>query len=617
MTLYPAFLELKNQSVLVVGGGNVGLRKVQGLLEAGAAVKVVSPQFLPEFDDLKLEKLKRVFESSDLNGVVLVFACTDSNSVNDEVAQLAFERGIFCNHASSPENGNLRLGAVHRAGGTVAAFSSGKELPLLAQALRDTYAMALPTNLGRHLEHWEAARTRMLGLEKAERKAAMERLKLEIRDTLLPDETRAEQATCVTAQTFKREPANNSEAQNTLKKLEPDLMVIGLNHKTAPLAIRERVGVREEELKPLLEHLRRHAGEVTLLSTCNRTEVYLAGVQGDPVSAFKGGWGVNLRPYLYQKSGLEAVAHLYRVSSGLDSLVLGETQIQGQVKRAWQSAFEAGYTGPLLNKIFQSALEAGKTVRSSTGISDVAVSVSYAAVQLAERILGGLEGKTALVVGAGETAELTLTHLRSKGIGEVYVVNRTVERARKLAEQWGGKACAVETLAEVLPHADVVIASSSAPHYVIQPHRVAEALEGRPERPMFLIDISVPRIIDPEVGHQTGAYLYNLDDLTRIVGENLEDRTRKLPKAEKVISERLERFEIWLEGYSKREILKARQLEREALVQDELEKALNRLPSLNEHGRKVFEETLKRLATRVEMGEKQEAEKSVSKMLED
>jgi len=608
--LYPAFLELKNQSVLVVGGGNVGLRKAQGLLEAGALVKVVSPQFLPEFDFLDIEKLKRTFEPSDLDGILLVFACTDSNAVNDEVARLALERGIFCNHASSPENGNLRLGAVHRAGGTVAAFSSGKELPLLAQALRDTYAMALPTNLGRHLEHWEAARERMLGLEKVERKAAMERLKLEIRDTLLPDPSRAQSANCPTGKTLASFPTPDSRFPI------PDLRVIGLNHKTAPLAVRERVGVREDELTPLLEHLRRHASEVTLLSTCNRTEVYLAGVKGDPISAFEGGWGLSLRPFLYEKHGLEAVKHLYRVSSGLDSLVLGETQIQGQVKKAWQTAFEAGFTGPLLNKTFQTALEAGKNVRSHTGISDVAVSVSYAAVQLAERILGTLEGKTALVVGAGETAELTLTHLRAKGIGEVYVVNRSVERARKLAEQWGGKACAVETLAEVLPHADVVLASSSAPHYVVQPHRVREALEGRPERPMFLIDISVPRIIDPEVGQLEGAYLYNLDDLTRIVEENLEGRVSKLPEAEKIVIQRLERFEGWLEGYFKRESLKAEQLERETLVQNELEKALHQMPNLDEHGRRVLEETLSRLAARVGMKEGEMAENAGVKVLE-
>jgi len=608
--LYPAFLELKNQSVLVVGGGNVGLRKAQGLLEAGALVKVVSPQFLPEFDFLDIEKLKRTFEPSDLDGILLVFACTDSNAVNDEVARLALERGIFCNHASSPENGNLRLGAVHRAGGTVAAFSSGKELPLLAQALRDTYAMALPTNLGRHLEHWEAARERMLGLEKGERKAAMERLKLEIRDTLLPDPSRAQSANCPTGKTLASFPTPDSRFPI------PDLRVIGLNHKTAPLAVRERVGVREDELTPLLEHLRRHASEVTLLSTCNRTEVYLAGVKGDPISAFEGGWGLSLRPFLYEKHGLEAVKHLYRVSSGLDSLVLGETQIQGQVKKAWQTAFEAGFTGPLLNKTFQTALEAGKNVRSHTGISDVAVSVSYAAVQLAERILGTLEGKTALVVGAGETAELTLTHLRAKGIGEVYVVNRSVERARKLAEQWGGKACAVETLAEVLPHADVVLASSSAPHYVVQPHRVREALEGRPERPMFLIDISVPRIIDPEVGQLEGAYLYNLDDLTRIVEENLEGRVSKLPEAEKIVIQRLERFEGWLEGYFKRESLKAEQLERETLVQNELEKALHQMPNLDEHGRRVLEETLSRLAARVGMKEGEMAENAGVKVLE-
>ncbi len=375
----------------------------------------------------------------------------------------------------------------------------------------------------------------------------------------------------------------HTSSQNTV------ITVVGVNHKSAPLSIRERVAMRDSEMAGLLEHLRKHALEVVLLSTCNRTEVYFAGVQGDALAAFEGAWGVSMRPYLYCYQGRHALEHLYQVSSGLDSLVLGETQILGQVRRAWQTAHSQGHTHSVLNKAFQSALEVGKQVRHQTGISDVAVSVSYAAVQLAQDILGDLTGKTALVVGAGETAELTLTHLKAKGIAEVYVVNRTVERAQKLADQWGGKACAVDRLCEVLPHADVVIASSAAPHYVIQPHRVRHALEQRLERPMFLIDISVPRIIDPEVGHLEGAYLYNLDDLTSIVERNLHARASKIPQAQKIIAAALERYLHWYAMYQNRAVLQQQQATLEALVQQELLQSGTVLSELTPRQRRKLE----------------------------
>ena len=313
-----------------------------------------------------------------------------------------------------------------------------------------------------------------------------------------------------------------------------NLAVVGLNHKTAPVAVRERATVRDGEQEALLSHLRQHAREVMLLSTCNRTEVYMAGVQGDPLSAFEGAWGVALRPYLYVYQGIRAADHLYRVAAGLDSLIIGETQIQGQVKRAWQDASGRGDTSALLNKAAQGALAAGKKVRHETGLNDNVVSVSSAAVQLATSIFGSLEGRTALIVGAGETAELTLTHLRAAGVKDVIVVNRTEERARLLADKVGGRACASEMLHEVLPEADVVIASSGAPHYVLRPEGVQEAMQGRVS-PMFLIDISVPRIIDPAIAHVSGAHLYNLDDLEGIVQRNLASRTELLPQAEAIV----------------------------------------------------------------------------------
>ncbi|MFC4452263.1 glutamyl-tRNA reductase [Deinococcus sonorensis] len=323
-----------------------------------------------------------------------------------------------------------------------------------------------------------------------------------------------------------------------------DLAVVGLNHTTAPVAVRERAAVREGEQEALLSHLRRHAREVMLLSTCNRTEVYMSGIQGDPQSAFEGAWGHRLSEHLYVHRGHEAAAHLYRVAAGLDSLVIGETQIQGQVKRAWQDASKRRDTGALLNKAAQGALAAGKRVRFETGLSDRVVSVSSAAVELAQGIFGDLSGRTALIVGAGETAELTLTHLRAAGVGDVIVVNRTEERARALAERVGGRACASEMLHEVLPEADVVIASSAAPHYVLRPDGMAAALQGR-ERPMFLIDISVPRILDPAIAGVPGAHLYNLDDLQAIVQRNLASRRAALPQAEQIVEEGVAELERW------------------------------------------------------------------------
>lgn len=316
-----------------------------------------------------------------------------------------------------------------------------------------------------------------------------------------------------------------------------DFTVVGLNHQTAPVGVRERAAVRVGQEEAILAHLADDAREVMVLATCNRTEVYLAGLRRDPGHMFEGVWGNDLHEHLYVHRGAAAVLHLYRVAAGLDSMVIGETQIQGQVKRAWQTANRAGYSGALLNKIAQGALAAGKRVRFETGMSDKVVSVSSAAVELAQGVLGSLSGRTVLIIGAGETAELTMTHLRAAGVQDVIVVNRTAERAQQLAQKLGGQACAQEYLLEVLPRADVLIASSAAPHFVLHAADMEQALAQRPERPMFLIDISVPRNLDPQIGHLPGATLFNLDDLTGIVRRNLQSRQNAIPHAEAIIRE--------------------------------------------------------------------------------
>lgn len=335
--------------------------------------------------------------------------------------------------------------------------------------------------------------------------------------------------TCPTAQTLL--------AQAHTEAAQLNFAVVGLNHQTAPVEVREQAAVRVGHEEAILAHLSQHAHEVMVLATCNRTEVYLAGLNTTPARIFEGTWGANLSEHLYIHRGLQAVQHLYRVASGLDSLVIGETQIQGQVKRAWQQATQYQRTSTLLNKIAQGALATGKRVRFETGMSDKVVSVSSAAVELATTALGGLAGRSALIIGAGETAELTMTHLRAAGIQDVIVVNRTVERARQLADKLGGQACAQEYLDEVLPRADVLIASSAAPHYVLNGAGVQDALAGRAGKPMVLIDISMPRNLDPDIADVPGAYLYNLDDLTGIVTRNLQSRHEAIPRAEAIIRE--------------------------------------------------------------------------------
>ncbi|GEM50002.1 glutamyl-tRNA reductase [Deinococcus cellulosilyticus] len=550
MKLYPLFLDLKNQDVLVVGAGKVGLRKTRSVLESGARVTVVSPEFLPEFAQLPVRRVQRAFDPTDLQGRRLVFACSNQDAVNDLVAELAAAQGTFCLHASKPEQGNLRSGAVWRKGDVTVAFSSGTELPMLTLSLKQVFEAAIPNDFSQKVTQWSSERAMAITLPSPARENALMDLKETIQENL----------------GMVSDPLLN-------------FVAVGVNHKTAPLSVRERIALRPEEFPLMLEHLQKHAREVMILSTCNRTEVYMAGVVGDPLSAFEGAWGQPLREYLYIKHGLHALKHLTRVASGLDSLVLGETQILGQVKRAWQDAHNSGNTGSILNKATQLALQVGKRVRTETGIADKAVSVSYAAVELAKSIFGDLQGKTALIVGAGETAELTMTHLKANGIQDVIVVNRTVERAQKLAEAFGGQVCAIDMLLEALPKADVVIASSSAPHYVIRAEHVRNALKERTE-PMFLIDISVPRILEPEISHTEGAYLYNLDDLTAIVERNLAERAKLIPHAETLIEEGLTEFKRWFRQHHKRRELKQAQQQARQVAQEEfdgLESALLRL----------------------------------------
>ncbi|MBI4375431.1 MAG: glutamyl-tRNA reductase [Elusimicrobia bacterium] len=319
-----------------------------------------------------------------------------------------------------------------------------------------------------------------------------------------------------------------------------DLWVVGLSHINSPVAIREKLSWKPEETA-LNAALRDDIGaeEAAVLSTCSRFEIYAALEEGGKASLFS--WlerrsGQAIGRLLYAHKGLDALSHLFRVAAGLDSWVVGETEILGQVKDAYQRARDQGTAGRWLHRAFQKALYAGKKIRSETGIVGGIASIGGAASLLARRIFSETTGQTVLVFGAGAMAESTARHLRSKGATRLLVSNRSLERARALAERLVGEAMGLESGLERLAEADVAVVSTAAPDYLIGPSQVREAVRARGGRPLFLIDLSVPRNIDPASRNLAGVYLYDIDDLKRIVDESLALRREDCAKAESMVA---------------------------------------------------------------------------------
>jgi glutamyl-tRNA reductase len=328
--------------------------------------------------------------------------------------------------------------------------------------------------------------------------------------------------------------------------------ITGLNHRTAPLEVREKLAFSEQSLPEALRALKGETGllEGLILSTCNRVEVAVASEDAcDPVALatgfFEHSRGVErawAQPYLYHHEDREAVRHLFRVAASLDSMVLGEPQILGQLKVAYAAAKAHGAVSGFLDALLTRAFSVAKRVRSETEIGRSAVSVSYAAVELARQIFGSLDGKKVMVVGAGKMSELAARHLRRSGVTGIDVTNRTRERAEELAQLFDGVIVDYAHFAAGLHEVDIVLASSGAPHYILGPDDVKRALEARRNRPMFLIDIAVPRNIDPAVNRLDNVFLYDIDDLERVVNSNRQERAKEAEQAEAIVSLEVDRM---------------------------------------------------------------------------
>jgi glutamyl-tRNA reductase len=338
--------------------------------------------------------------------------------------------------------------------------------------------------------------------------------------------------------------------------MNDSLLAIGVSHKTAPVALRERLALPEGRAARTLGGLTAHAEihEAVAISTCNRTEIYL--VAGDPVEAenlvlSELSRQASIRPTellgrLYSLRGADAVRHLFSVAAGLDSMIVGEAEVQGQVKRAYELALVEGATGPISNRLFRDALGAGKRVRTETALGRSRVSVSSVAVDLARDLLGDLETKRVLVIGAGENGELTAKALAERGVSTVFVANRRYDRAIGLAQRFGGEAVRFDDLPAEIVNADIVVSCTSSPHLIVGAEELAVVTDERAGRPLLLIDIAVPRDIDPRVRELPGITLYDMDDLQRTVARNLDVQEAEASRARTIVDEELGRFDRWL-----------------------------------------------------------------------
>lgn len=364
-----------------------------------------------------------------------------------------------------------------------------------------------------------------------------------------------------------------------------NFFTIGVSHRTAPIDVRERLWLSQEEVRAVLPRLKaQFFKECVVISTCNRTEVY--GVPGaetvepEPLRKFLTdfrGADSQLRPeHFYNYTDREAARQLFKVASGIDSMMLGDVQVLGQVKGAYRLAEEEKTLGLLSTKLFQTALHTGKRARSETRISEGAVSISYGAVELAGKIFADLHTKTVFLIGAGKTSKLTVKHLRSKGIKNILVSNRTRSKAEELIQTFGGRVVDFQNLREEVHVADIIISSVESPSYTLMANDLSHVMRQRGNRPLFIIDIGVPRNVDPMANKIENVFLHDIDALQVIVDKNLEKRRGELPKVEKIITEELERFFHWQSSLQVNPTIERLQSMAEEIRQQEVHKHQNR-----------------------------------------
>ncbi len=385
------------------------------------------------------------------------------------------------------------------------------------------------------------------------------------------------------------------------------ILLLGVNHKTTPIEIREKMALSDGYEEPLTA-LKKIPGcrECYLLSTCNRVELLVVVEPGveveEEIITFLFGGSVSpedCRQYLYMHYDEDAVHHLFMVAASLDSMVVGEAQILGQLKEAYRYAAQFDCTGPLLNKFLHKSFSVAKRVRTETGIGSSAVSISYAAVQLAEKIFGKLKGKKVMLIGAGEMAELAAEYLVGQGVASVVVANRTLARALALAKKFNGSAVSMEELVQQLEHVDIVISSTGATGLIIHKQDVKSVMRARRNKPIFFIDIAVPRDLDPKLIDIDNVYLYDIDDLSSVVEINKSERDKEAVKAVRIVDEETLKFRKWYQGMAVTPTIRELREKVDTIARLELDRSLARMPHVNGADRKALEKMVEAISSRI------------------
>ena len=387
------------------------------------------------------------------------------------------------------------------------------------------------------------------------------------------------------------------------------ILVVGLNYKTASVEVREKLALAEEQLPQALKKLKTTTSilECAIIATCNRTEIYVvvdrAQICGHYVRTFIEEWfqlpRERFTSNLYMYEDANAIKHLFRVASGLDSMIIGETQILGQVRDAFLTAQKEGATGTVFNKLFKEAITLAKRAHTETKIGELAVSVSYAAVELGKHIFGQFEDKSVMIFGAGETSELTAKHLNANGAKQMMVANRSIDKAKELAAKFNGQACTLDEAKNRLLHSDIVISSTASPQYVLTAQDVQAVMEKRRHRPLFMIDIAVPRDFDPKITEIDNVFLYDIDDLQHIVEANLSMRKQEALKIEVLIQKAMDEFNQWYKTLGVVPVIRSLQNKAADIHEQTIQSMFNKLPNLSDQEQKIIRKLTKSMVNQM------------------
>jgi len=572
---YPIFLNINAKRCVVVGGGHVADRRVKSLLECGAKVKIISPELSENLELMAEEKLievvKRGFRSGDLEGALLAIAASDQVEVNRMVVEEARWRGILVDNSTEPSQGNFILPSVVRSGDLAIAISTSGGSPSLARMIREELEQSLVP------EH--AILIKLVSEVRAEFGRRGKRLPFEVwRNCIDPELLGLIKKGKVAA--ARKRLTHNLESGELKRKI---ILVVGTNHKTAPIEVREKLALTSNQLERAYHLLTSYVNQGVILSTCNRSEVYALvsdtkqGTQ-EVENLFSEWCSLSLSElssYLYTYIQEDAVRHLFEVSSGLDSMILGDEQIQGQVRQALRAALAGGSLKHPLLHLFQQALRVSRRVRNESGISKYGASASRACVALAKEVLGEIGACSVLIIGAGQTGRLTAKAMRDSNAQQLTIISRTRQKATALAERFKAKVATFDQLTECLANSDIVVSSTGASGFILGFDEVRQAMQGR----------AVPRDIDPQVKRLGNVFLYDIDDLEAVSAPDIQERQKKLSKAAAIIDSEVAKFMEWWHALEVVPTIIALRGKAENMRQKELNKNLGRMSELSEEER--------------------------------